>query len=49
MEEGGGADEVRLALEPGAVGELDVFELLDAFKMAIEQRRVDERRVDERP
>jgi hypothetical protein len=32
----------RLALEAGTVSELDVFELLDALEMAVDQRRIGE-------
>lgn len=42
MEQRGGADALRLALERGAVGELRLFELLDALEMAVNQRGVGE-------
>ena len=42
MEQGGGTDARGLTLEIGAVGELDVFELLDRGEMPIDQARVGE-------
>ena len=43
VEQGGRADALGLALERGAVGELGVFELLDAVEMAVDERRVGQR------
>ena len=43
MEQRGGADTLRLALEGGAVGKLSLFKLLDGREMAVDQRRVGER------
>ena len=42
MEQGRGADALRLALEVGAAGKLDVFELLDAGEVPVHQDRVGE-------
>jgi hypothetical protein len=43
MEQSRGADALRLALEGGAVGELDVFQLLDAREMPIHQTAIGQR------
>jgi len=43
MEAGRGADARGLTLQVGAAGELDVFELLDAGEMAVDQDRVGQR------
>jgi len=43
MEQRGGANALVLALETGAVGELDVFELVDTFKLAVDEWLVGER------
>jgi hypothetical protein len=42
MEQGGGANALRLALERGAVSELDVLKVLDGLEMAVDERRMGE-------
>src|SRR5262245_12818457 len=43
VEEGGGADPLRLVLERGAAGQLGLFELLDGREMAVHEHGVGER------